>query len=833
MLGFVSQLRALSPTQSDMITRIHLDRKSFAGSLLLLFFLFASTAHSTPIPVPAEGIRTDVADTPILPTVTVESTRLELHSGLTILEKNKIDYLPSRNGSLNETLSTIPGIQYGENMSHSYTAGEILPPNISVSGGKPYENNFTLDGISNNSNLDPNYDTVDSTSRLPGRPQKIMLPQHLIEQITTFDSNVPAEYGGFTGGVIDATTLDPTNEFNGKLNYRTTRNKWTVFNVDPDEQVDFDSSNSKNRQPKFRKHDAGLSLNIPFSQNTGVLAAYQTLRSEIPLTHLGETNAQTRKSETWFLKALQLLPGGGKLSITGTYSPYEGKYFLTDTKNSDYTIHSDAFSVSARHENRISAGQLESLIAFSGYKVYRRAPQNKFRWNTTTTSIDWSGHEGGNGSLDSEQKDLEAKSSITLDRFPLMAFDHTIKLGAEISRSTMSYDRKDTSYWYTFSSSKPAVLGPTIDCSNYPSNPACIDGEQFLTYRFLYRKGQSQADVTSTAAYLQDTLTWNRFELKPGVRISHDDASDHTNIAPRFAASVDLFDNNSTVIFAGKNRYYSGSLMSYKLREAIPKIKTETYNSVTDTWNTLSEYGGLYETSNLKTPYTDETTAGFIQKLLGGKLLFKYIKRINRDELAQQYENTTYTLNNNGKSEHDSYQLSWSRSWSKHYVEVNATVQKTLSSNNDYDERIDADDTADLIYYEGQLLPYDQIPKEDFNRPYVINLIYHGNLAPAVAFTNTTKVRGPYWKLKRKSPIVNYGPQPDGSGSIYEYEKTKMDKSMVFDWRIAWKVAYVKITDAILTLDIYNVFNTKIAVSDNDNEFELGRQIWAGMELNF
>ena len=84
---------------------------------------------------------------------------------------------------------------------------DLRPESISISGGRFYENNFVLDGLSNSNRLDPASDSSSSSvSDIGGHEQSLFINADLIGELKVYDSNVPAAYGGFTGGVVDATT---------------------------------------------------------------------------------------------------------------------------------------------------------------------------------------------------------------------------------------------------------------------------------------------------------------------------------------------------------------------------------------------------------------------------------------------------------------------------------------------------------------------------------------------------------------------------------------------------------------------------------------------------
>ncbi len=778
------------------------------------------------------------APLPVLPEVHVEATRIAPTTGTVILDKEMIENLPTRNGSINEMISTVPGVQYGEETLSSLTAGEITPPVVSISGSRFYDNNYTIDGIGNNSPLDPAFDSFGNSSKLPGHPQIHFLSPQLIEQITVYNSNIPAEFGGFTGGQVNAETITPDDTVWGKINDRTTSNHLTHFYIDPQKEDDFYAATTAANQPEFRKHDIGATLNTPLGGKSGLLTSYHQLYSKIPLNNLGEESVQTRRQGDFFVKFNHELSNTSQLSLTALYTPTSASYFLHDTKSGDYSIAQDNYSVFLKYETLLTAGQLEINLGYTRQKTARKSPDNLFRWSTATSSIDWStgkyASSGGVGDLSTGQKALNFTTDFSFNPLTLGQTHHQVKLGGQATVSHQHYDRPKTNYYY---------YTPHIDASVVcaPDDTACINGEQYLTWRTKYTQAKVDAEITDVAAYIQDSIVWKRLELFPGIRLSHDNFTHRSNLAPRFSASLDIFGDRRTILFGGKNRYYSGTLLTHALYRGIITVNQQRADNTSPWVDRPYPTRYRYGDSDLKTPYSDELTAGIIQKILGGELKLQYLEKKSDDEFTRdKIDNPVpaadiYILTNNGRSEHKSYQVSWQRSWKKHFVEINGTWQETTTSNNDYTSIISEDDLDETIWYDGDELNYHEIPRTDFNRPFIANFTYIGQFPHGLTFTNITRYRDAYWKLKNtgktRPSIVNPGTDS------YIYEKVKNRSSIVFDWKLSWTLPQYSQQQAVLSLDIYNVFNHRVGYGYQSGRFgydyELGRQFWVGVGFNF
>jgi len=407
-------------------------------------------------------------------------------------------------------------------------------------------------------------------------------------------------------------------------------------------------------------------------------------------------------------------------------------------------------------------------------------------------------------------------------------------LGLETTYSYQYYDRPSTNYYYY-----SHRLSSSVVCS--PDDPACIDGEQYLVRRTKYSQADTDAEITDVAAYIQDSTVWKRLEFFPGARISYDNFTHTTNLAPRLSASVDVLGNKQTIVFAGANRYYSGTLLTHALYEGITIVNQTRKNSASPWVDRKVPTTYFYRSTKVKTPYSDELTVGIIQKILGGELKLQYLRKKGRDEFSRsKIDNPTpeadiYILKNDGRSEHQSYQISWQRSWKKHFLEVNGTWQETTTSNNDYSAVLSEDDLYETVWYKGEELNYDEIPRNNFNRPFVANLTYIGQLPYGFTFTNVVKYRGAYWKLKNTGTTQPSVVHP-GEDS-YVYEKVKNKDSFVFDWKVSWTVPQYSKNQAVLSLDILNVFDHQVGYGYQSGkygyDYELGRQLWAGLEFRF
>jgi len=134
---------------------------------------------------------------------------------------------------------------------------------VSISGARPDQNSYRLDGISIN----------DYANGAPGSVLGDNLGIDAVEQISVLGSNYPAEYGRTSGGIINAVTRSGTNAFHGDV-YEFLRNSAL------DARNFFDGAT-----PPFKRNQFGGSAGGPIQKDrTFIFGDYEGLRQSLGLT---------------------------------------------------------------------------------------------------------------------------------------------------------------------------------------------------------------------------------------------------------------------------------------------------------------------------------------------------------------------------------------------------------------------------------------------------------------------------------------------------------------------------------------------------------------------
>lgn len=808
-------------------------------SLLGLAVAMPAFAEAPPAAPPVE-----------MATVTVTGTADDRLTGRNTLDRTLLEQLPGRNNSVNELLTLLPGIQASEYSRTSDNAGEILPPNLSISGGHFYENNFTIDGVGNNSLLDPAFDIPSNIENVPGHPQELFVNPAFVDSVTVYRSNIPARYGGFTGGVAEITTADPGETFGGELRLRHTRDKWTVIHRDDARRDDYLHPRDGSVQPHFRKYSGSASLNLPLTDRDGLLLGYSRDQSTIPLELINRTVDQERTLENYSLKYLHRFSPATELSLSGNYTPYEADYFLTDTERSGYTVENGGYGLTGSLKHRFAGGDVELVLGHRQSRNSREAPSDYFVWQARDskkkpTSKAWGleidstlSREGGYGDVDKTQATSSAALHLTTALPDTAGLRHTLAAGASFEESAGTYRRKQEMTRYT-----AAVVNPKVVCD--PGAVDCIPGEQFMIFKNVYPADDAETTIRFYDAYLQDEMKLWRITLRPGVHLSTDDLQHNDNWAPRLAVGLDLFGNGLTVLNGGLNRYYGKTLLThalgaekaaylvYRRAAALTKVTNRPQPWVFSPRKSID----TIRLTELDTPYSDEWVVGIDQQVPGGKVSLSYLERDGEDELTVRtypadtdgYKYVEWT--NDGSSRHREATLSWEGTFPNQSLLLAVTWQQTETSHASYVDVLDPDYDGidDRVWYNGSVIARQDLPRQDFNREWSASLAYAARLPRGFAFTNVTRYRSGYVTID-DTGVNRYLPSGE---KLDVYAEVKNPESWVFDWRIDWEKKLWREQSLTLSLEINNVFNAKVLAGKNTDQYELGRQVWVGMAYKF
>lgn len=128
------------------------------------------------------------------------STISETNAGATTYTQDLVEKL-SIDRTITQAVALAPG-----------TAATGPSNSLSISGGQSFENLYLINGVPVNENL-------------RGQPADLFI-EDAIQETTVQTSGVSAEYGRFSGGVVNTVTKSGSDEFSGSLRDNLTNEKW-------------------------------------------------------------------------------------------------------------------------------------------------------------------------------------------------------------------------------------------------------------------------------------------------------------------------------------------------------------------------------------------------------------------------------------------------------------------------------------------------------------------------------------------------------------------------------------------------------------------------------
>lgn len=774
------------------------------------------------------------------------------------LSSKDIENMVTNNADIPSLLKTNPNVKVIENKDDP---SSIEPAKIEINNAKYYQNAFILDGLSADSLLDPNsYNQIDDVK---GNENEIFLDLDLIESIKVLDSGISAQYGYFSGGVIDVKLKNPSDTHFGKIKYRLTNDSLTTIHV----------PNNKNHanqdKPSFKKQNINLTYQGAINQNSGIIASFSGKEGQKPTRYLNEYKNVKNSSLNFLLKYSRYLDGDGITDFNIMYFPYKnnniaGRYI----KNSEYTTKGGGVNLSNNFEKNFNNWRFNSNIALKTSENTRTTNTNYLKYWRKTDTKDWGNVSvvGEPISAEGSWGDIKKRQNSFLGNFKLeKEFEgHYINTGLQTNFIQGSHERLEELIIYKdpLSDSDIRCNGETVDC---------IGKEQFFTRRDIYQKENTKANMASLGYYIEDTYKMKFMDLRFGLRADYNSYLKNLNIAPRLNTQIHFFDKK-TKFFVGANRYYGKSFLGYKLREARTPYKSEYRSKYADEinsnqvpnsqinptiWNTSSDKGSdIYLFSKLKTPYTDEHMLGYSQAIANNVIKFKYVKREARDQFTlNKGERKKFTrpdgkiayyfpkiATNKGKSSSKLYTITLQNIEEISFLssKFNYSLSYRKSKNSTNFASYDSSDTENkrefFAIYNNKTIDINNLGSFKTPDNYTLLLNY---ISPNIGFLGLNNtLSGTLFFEYTPSYIkpVSTGEQTeiivDGVrelASIYNDQKIKSRKNV--DLRISLNTKINSKNNLIITADILNLLDS--IDNDNSNSYQLRRQFWLGVEYRF
>ncbi|WP_300418641.1 TonB-dependent receptor plug domain-containing protein [uncultured Pseudoalteromonas sp.] len=738
--------------------------------------------------------------------------------GRAYLDRNFIEATPKGNGDINELIALLPGVQLSEDYYSIDNLAEISAPEISISGAKPWQTGFMIDGMNYNNRLDPASASRIGVSEneVSGGVQSMNINSQIVESITVYDHNIPADFGDFSGGVVDAETISPfSTDTRVSFGIRGNRSDWGEYHIiDNDEPDDTAEGQDAIEPPVYEKTNIDFSIQKKLNEQHALLMSVSYLKSDISDISLSAQKVESRENINALLKYSYRDGWVDSLDLSVMYAPYTSDSYLKDVLNSDYQVEGGSFGFTANLAEETRFGHFSSKFNMSQSDNNRTGPAHFYTWlqakgkewgqlaDQNVDSIPVSEY-GGYGNLDNTQTTFNWRNTLTLERKKWGNTEHAIRVGAELNHQNYERTRQQNYYKYDspiqYSSTNAQLncsgytldcveqsfyvdldtlaeqLGGSIDFNNpehllaYSNNVATT--AQYFNSRLVTPSEYIDVSLNKAALYATDVITWKQFDFHLGVRYDYDDFFKNHNIAPRLSMGYDVFNDGNTLLTAGLNRYYDAGLLGYKIKEQ-QKFAYREYRPIQSgylqAWLPSSYTGNFrYIYDDVKSPYDDEIALGLRHATESfGNFAVKYVHRDKKDQLSRNEEtnlkNDGYqyiTIYNNGTGESERYSLSWDAKFGDHSIWANASYSQNSESNSDYTATPDNTPVETLVYYEGELMSLSELDtlKANFGRPVTANFGWNTDWTDTFSTGLTATYSGSYTTAIKSSSDQRIG----------------------------------------------------------------------------
>jgi hypothetical protein len=427
---------------------------------------------------------------------------------------------------------------------------------------------------------------------------------NIIEEVAVGALGQPAEYGGFTGAIINTITKSGGNRYSFLSEYRYTSDSLSSKNASAENIAK--NSNLAAPVQVLKLNDLTVQMGGPIKKDKLFFhATFQRyaidqynppVRSEVsPRVNLKFTYQITPNDNLIGSMQVDSYNQTGRTGLIPGYA----------ISNHDQTIDQDSPEIIYNGQYRKVFGSSSFFEAkFTGYwGYYDLNPVSPAPTRFDGDSSAYSGGAGYTGQYDRTRNQL----NVSLSKYAQAKGQHNFKFGAEIERSTIR-DR------FVYSGATAAT--PTGLFFYDLSGP-------YTAYGYSYDlKGKNKRD----SFYAQDQWKSGRFTANLGLRAdrirgeattSGEDLYSTMSYGPRLGAAFDLTGQGTSVLRAYYGQLYDSAVFSSWSR-AVPGLTPTTYYDVAADGKTVTPYKTVQRNyavaDDIKHPRTDEFNVSWEQQ---------------------------------------------------------------------------------------------------------------------------------------------------------------------------------------------------------------------------
>jgi len=612
-----------------------------------------------------EDVRVSVAKT-VTENIVLQQTTLEesvtvtgkapvvdvTKSGLShVYDRDELDKLPTGRNSVFDVIKFAPGL------SQTWQESSWMVAN----GSNSESNIFQMDGV--------------ELSSTWGGGSWLDITAEAFEEVETFGVGAPAEYGQYTGAVVNIVTRSGSNNFHGTLSYygqfqglTADNNPWKVLDpsVPPEEAGDYPDSAYSYHIDKYLS--AVVNLGGPIVKDRlWFYGTYERQDDSKTYWNMYPGYAVNNPNNKVFFKLSGQLASQHRLTGSIYWENYETPdypyYWVAPSSWGSTKGHTYSWNFLYTWQLSNSAWvdlKYAGYIADKDYLPQNGDMETPTRWEPWTDESVTGGLAYKAWLWDVSRHQAHANLSYFAEDF--LGGDHEFKIGAQYyrgdSRYPIGYIGERMYYvwygdpWYMYEQEVYYVGGVVDSFAAFVDDSWSIGDRLTLNlgFRFDYSNGfvpelpvmDYFTPASETTPAVEDMVVWNSF-------------------SPRIGLVFALTSDHKTLFKASYGRYYEALLMS-NWSSPGPNVKDyNVYYFDYDTnewtyWYSYTSGTAFIMDPNFKNPYADQLSVGLERELLldfGVSVSYIYKKHHNllgMEDRAGIYEEVSLVSEDNGQT---------------------------------------------------------------------------------------------------------------------------------------------------------------------------------------
>lgn len=804
-------------------------------------------------------------DAIVLP-ITVQTTVIEEPPGREVYTEATIKNAPVGQRDLADVLQLNPAVDFSRESNLSAGSATLRPAEVAIHGQPFYQNLFLIDGADTTNDLNPAakglgvggdlFAIPSLVAPITGSsPQGYYIDTSLLKQVEVYDSNVSAEFGGFTGGVVSAELKEPTEEPSVKLTYGMQRDDWEKYHL----TVDDISIADRYRgvfTPEYDKQDLGISVSRQINDKLGMVVGYTGRTSEFLQQYeddadmINQIYYEDRVDNV--VGSVSTFLGENPLKLSFRYSNRSHDGLTATTYDGRFVKDHEGRGLTARLHPKQFRDKLELQLSYDRLSDVLDSETNQSVYHEYRENSGVSRFEGAYGDKTQRQTRFSFKPKFDFDVKQIGSQVHKIKIGGEIRRTESYYERPETVsidfYWCVRDNGR-------MGCIDQDGDGRSSAGDQYLARTSLYHAGKVEVDYLEISTYIEDRIDLGDVNLRLGLRGNRESFLENFNISPRAVLDWKVPNMEDGTLTLGLNRYYGRSFLRYELRDAIygwqerfsdlprprgragEEVPCSNPAFVNCTHQFFSVRAG---DADLKTPYSDEISVGWTQPILGWRTKTTVVQRAGRNGVTRERgEDRLFYYRNDGKS--DTRSISVSLDQETPFALANSETRFSIGvsyrdSKSNWQSDDGYDDTIDYepIYYKGKLIDPSELPAWDYNIPFG----FRAHALTTIEKWNIEMMN--FFNVKAGGTVArdsgdNY--MDPNTGLNYDiYEDREFDNLITVDTQITWSPSIRNDTiEPYLLLKIHNLFDDIVDLSlfDTRRRYTSGRKFSLEVGVTF